>query len=54
VAKLITIDFETYYDSDYSLTKLSTEQYVNDDRFEAIGFAYKINDARTVWVPGPQ
>jgi len=52
VAKLITIDFETYYDSDYSLTKLSTEQYVNDDRFEAIGFAYKINDARTVWVPG--
>lgn len=42
---------ETYYDSDYSLTKLSTEQYVNDDRFEAIGFAYKINNERTVWVP---
>lgn len=48
---LITIDMETYYDSDYSLTKLSTEQYVNDDRFEAIGFAYKINNERTVWVP---
>jgi len=52
VAKLITIDFETYYDSDYSLTKLSTEQYVNDDRFEVIGFAYKIDDAPTVWVWG--
>jgi DNA polymerase len=49
---LITIDFETYYDSDYSLTKLSTEEYVNDPRFEVIGFAYKIDDERTVWVPG--
>jgi DNA polymerase len=52
VAKLITIDFETYYDPDYSLTKLSTEEYVNDPRFETIGFAYKIDDERTVWVPG--
>ena len=52
MAKLITIDFETYYDSDYSLTKLSTEQYVNDDRFEVIGFAYKIDDAPAVWVSG--
>lgn len=49
---LITIDMETYYDSDYSLTKLSTEQYVNDDRFEAIGWAYKIDDAPAVWVSG--
>ena len=52
MAKLITIDFETYYDPDYSLTKLSTEEYVNDPRFETIGFAYKIDDERTVWVPG--
>ena len=52
MAKLITIDFETYYDSDYSLSKLSTEEYVNDPRFETIGFAYKIDDERTVWVPG--
>jgi hypothetical protein len=51
MTKLITIDFETYYDSDYSLTKLSTEEYVNDPRFEVIGVAYKINDERTVWMP---
>ena len=51
MTKLITIDFETYYDSDYSLTKLSTEQYVNDPRFEVIGVSYKINDERTVWMP---
>jgi DNA polymerase len=54
VAKLITIDFETFYDSDYSLTKLSTEEYVNDPRFEAIGFAYKIDDEPTVWRSGSQ
>lgn len=50
--KLITIDFETYYDNEYSLTKLSTEQYVNDDRFEVIGFAYKIDAAPAVWISG--
>ena len=45
---LITIDFETYYDQRYSLTKISTEEYVRDNRFETIGFAYKINDERCV------
>ena len=50
MTKLITIDFETFYDSDYSLTKLSTEEYVNDPRFEAIGFAYKIDNEPAVWM----
>jgi DNA polymerase len=49
---LITIDFETYYDQKYSLTKISTEEYVRHDRYETIGFAYKINDERCVWVTG--
>ena len=52
MAKLITIDFETYYDNDFSLTKLSTEQYVRDERFVAIGFAYKIDNEKSVWVCG--
>ena len=50
--KLITIDFETYYDQKYSLTKISTEEYVRHGMFETIGFAYKINDERCVWVTG--
>jgi DNA polymerase len=50
--KLITIDFETYYDQKYSLTKISTEEYVRHIMFETIGFAYKINDERCVWVTG--
>ena len=34
--KIMTIDFETYYDKDYSLTKLTTEAYVRDPRFEVL------------------
>jgi DNA polymerase len=49
---LITIDFETYYDQDFSLTKISTEEYVRSPKFEAIGFAYKIDDGITRWVTG--
>ena len=47
---LITLDFETYYDKDYSLKKLTTEAYIRDPRFEVIGFAYKVNDGPTTWV----
>lgn len=52
MTNLIVVDFETYYDQKYSLTKISTEEYVRDNRFETIGFAYKINDERCVWVTG--
>ena len=31
------VDFETYYDRDYSLSKMTTEEYIRDDRFEVIG-----------------
>ena len=37
----ITLDFETYYDRQYSLRKLTTEEYVRDERFEVIGLAIK-------------
>ena len=49
---LITIDFETYYDQDFSLTKISTEEYVRSGKFETIGFAYKIDDGITRWITG--
>jgi DNA polymerase len=49
---LITIDFETFYDPGFSLTKISTEEYVRHKNFEVIGFAYKINDGPTKWVTG--
>lgn len=34
---IITLDFETYFDNDYSSSKLSTEEYVRDPRFEVHG-----------------
>ena len=49
---LITVDFETYYAREYSLSKLTTEEYVRDDRFEVIGVAVKVNDGETEWGSG--
>ena len=49
---LITLDFETYYDRDYSLSKLTTEEYIRDDRFEVIGVGVKVNDGNTEWFSG--
>jgi len=49
----ITIDFETFYEkSTYSLSKLTTEEYVRSDRFEVIGVAVKLNDGETEWGSG--
>jgi DNA polymerase len=49
---IVTIDMETYYDKDYSLSKMTTEAYVRDPRFEVIGVAVKVNDHPTDWYSG--
>ena len=49
---LVTVDFETYYDRDFSLSKLTTEEYVRSDLFEVIGVAVKVNDGETEWASG--
>ena len=49
---LITIDFETYYDRDFSLSKLTTEEYVRSDLFEVIGIGIKVNNGETEWASG--
>ena len=38
----IVIDFETYYDKDYSLSKITTEKYIRCDKFEMIGVSIKV------------
>lgn len=50
---LWTIDFETYWGDDYTLSKLTTEAYVRDPRFEEIICSFKKNDEATYWVDGP-
>lgn len=49
---LITIDFETYYDKEYSLSKITTEEYVRGDKFEVIGVGIKVNNEETEWASG--
>jgi DNA polymerase I-like protein with 3'-5' exonuclease and polymerase domains len=49
---LITLDFETYYSKEFSLGKLTTEEYIRDPRFEVIGVAVKINNQQTEWASG--
>ena len=49
---VITIDFETYYDREFSLSKITTEEYVRDDNFEVIGVGVKVDDAETEWFSG--
>lgn len=40
---VITADFETYYANDYTLSKLSVEEYVRDKRFETLMVGLSIN-----------
>ena len=49
---LITIDLESYYDKDYSLTKITTEEYIRSALFEVIGLGVKVNDGSTEWASG--
>jgi DNA polymerase len=49
---ILAIDFETYYATDFSLTKLTTEEYIRDDRFEVIGVAVSVNGETPQWFSG--
>ena len=51
--KILVIDFETRWDrKEYTLSKLTTEQYIRDPRFKAFGLAYKdvAEDEPPTWV----
>ena len=48
--RVVTLDFETYYDKDFSLSKLQTDAYILDPRFEVIGVGVKDGAEETQWV----
>ena len=48
----VTLDFETYYSKKYSLSKLTTEEYITGGEFEVIGFSIKLGNTPTVWYTG--
>jgi DNA polymerase I-like protein with 3'-5' exonuclease and polymerase domains len=49
---ITVIDFETYYDQQFSLSKLTTEEYIRSDLFEVIGVAVRVDDNPTEWFSG--
>ena len=53
MTRLVTLDFETYYDQKtFSLSKMTTESYIRDPRFEVIGVGVKVDDHPTDWFSG--
>ena len=52
--ELITLDFETYYDNEYTLKKMTTFEYITDPRFEVLAVSLKHASRPTVWLEEPQ
>jgi hypothetical protein len=50
MSRLCVLDKETYYDRDYSLSKITTEAYVRDPRFELIGMSYAFGSDKPTWL----
>lgn len=51
--KILWLDFESFYDNDYSLSKMTAAEYILDPRFEALGCAFIQPQGEAVWVDGP-
>lgn len=52
--QLVTLDFETYYDVGFSLSGLTTEEYIKDERFQVIGVSIKLDQGEAKWYTGDQ
>ena len=49
----VVLDFETFYSSAYSLSKMTTAQYIMDPRFQTIGIGIQWpDDASPTWFAG--
>lgn len=46
---IITLDFETYFDKDYSLKKMTNVEYVRDDRFKVLGCSVAVDQHPPDW-----
>ena len=49
---LMVLDFESFYSKTYSLSKMTTEEYINGEEFEVIGMSIKLGDTPTAWYTG--
>jgi DNA polymerase len=48
---ILTLDFETFFSDAYTLRKMTTESYVRDSRFEALGMGVQFNGGQRGWIP---
>ena len=48
----VVLDFETYYSKEFSLSKITTEEYIRSPQFEIIGVCVKEDDGPIEWITG--
>lgn len=49
---ILTVDMETFYSQEFSLSKITNEEYVRSPEFEVIGVSVQINDGKPEWFSG--
>ena len=49
---LLTLDFETYFDSEFTLSKMTTEAYIRDPRFESLCVGIRWNEYPDAQIQG--
>lgn len=52
--KLVGLDFETYYDKEFTLRKYTPVEYILDPRYETIGCSIKEGTSPAYWIEGPE
>lgn len=51
--QIVTLDYETYYAKDYTLSgRINMSEYVRDGQFHAHGVGIKIGNGKTLWYTG--
>jgi len=50
----LVLDFECFFDQEYSLKKMSIIEYITDPRFSLLGLGIKINNESSTFIPGPK
>jgi len=51
---IIGIDFESYYDKEYSLQKMPTHAYIRDERWRCLGCGFQFRTAEPFYVEDPE
>ena len=49
---IIVLDFETFYSQEFSLTKVTNEEYVRSEQFEVIGVSVQVDNGEPEWFTG--